>query len=167
MLPVPEMVPFRLTRDIIDGFGISGCEGTFIRASTFALMVLRQEQDTISTFLDVLKYDPLYNWYLSRVCEVADSRTVSPLKLLSVQQDAQDGPGNKTTSKTETVAESEADRAIQVVKRKLASRLSAEADVRRLILEATDEGNLSRMYCGESVISEVNVKGGPHGHDWD
>jgi ataxia telangiectasia mutated family protein len=63
MLPVPEAVPFRLTRDIVDGFGISGCEGPFIRASTFALTVFREEEDTISTFLDVLKYDPLYNWY--------------------------------------------------------------------------------------------------------
>ena len=48
----------------------------------------------------------------------------------------------------ESLPEAEADRAIQMVKRKLASRLSAEADVRRLILDATDEGNLSRMYCG-------------------
>lgn len=50
----------------------------------------------------------------------------------------------------ESLPEAEADRAIQTVKRKLASRLSAEADVRRLILEATDEGNLSRMYCGNN-----------------
>ena len=62
LLFVPEIVPFRLTRDIVDGFGITGCEGTFIRASTFALTVFRDEEDTISTFLDVLKYDPLYNW---------------------------------------------------------------------------------------------------------
>lgn len=61
-LAIPEVVPFRLTRDIVDGFGISGCEGTFIRASTFALTVFREEEDTIITFLDVLKHDPLYNW---------------------------------------------------------------------------------------------------------
>jgi ataxia telangiectasia mutated family protein len=63
MLLIPEIVPFRLTRDIVDGFGVSGCEGTFIRASTFALSVFREEEDTILTFLDVLKHDPLYNWY--------------------------------------------------------------------------------------------------------
>ena len=62
MLNIPEIVPFRLTRDIVDGFGISGSEGPFIRASTFALTVLREEEDTISTFLDVLRHDPLYNW---------------------------------------------------------------------------------------------------------
>jgi phosphatidylinositol kinase/protein kinase (PI-3 family) len=47
----------------VDGLGISGCEGTFIRACTFALTVFREEEDTISTFLDVLKHDPLYTWY--------------------------------------------------------------------------------------------------------
>lgn len=70
MLFVPETVPFRLTRDIVDGFGISGCEGTFIRACTFALTVFREEEDTISTFLDVLKHDPLYNWYVFSIANL-------------------------------------------------------------------------------------------------
>jgi serine-protein kinase ATM len=47
---------------MVDGFGISGVEGSFVRAAAFALTVFREEEDTISTFLDVLKYDPLYNW---------------------------------------------------------------------------------------------------------
>ena len=66
----------------------------------------------------------------------------------TVQTEMQ-GETTKTMGRqTNSLPEAEADRAIQTVKRKLASRLSAEADVRRLILEATDEGNLSRMYCG-------------------
>jgi ataxia telangiectasia mutated family protein len=28
-LPIPETIPFRLTRDIIDGLGICGTEGLF------------------------------------------------------------------------------------------------------------------------------------------
>jgi serine-protein kinase ATM len=63
MLPVPETVPFRLTRDLVDGLGIAGSDGPFLRGSTFALTVFRQEEETILTFLDVLKHDPLYNWY--------------------------------------------------------------------------------------------------------
>ncbi len=31
VLPTPETVPFRLTRDIVDGMGISGVEGVFRR----------------------------------------------------------------------------------------------------------------------------------------
>lgn len=29
LLPTPETVPFRLSRDIVDGLGICGIEGTF------------------------------------------------------------------------------------------------------------------------------------------
>jgi len=31
ILPTPETVPFRLTRDIVDGMGIAGVEGVFRR----------------------------------------------------------------------------------------------------------------------------------------
>jgi FATC domain len=69
----------------------------------------------------------------------------------TVQQEMQ-GEARKSSERlSESLPELEADRALQMVKRKLSSRLSAEADVRRLILEATDEGNLSRMYCGMSL----------------
>ena len=31
ILPTPETVPFRLTRDIVDGMGVAGVEGVFRR----------------------------------------------------------------------------------------------------------------------------------------
>ena len=31
ILPTPETVPFRLTRDVVDGMGIAGVEGIFRR----------------------------------------------------------------------------------------------------------------------------------------
>jgi ataxia telangiectasia mutated family protein len=31
ILPTPETVPFRLSRDIVDGMGITGVEGVFRR----------------------------------------------------------------------------------------------------------------------------------------
>lgn len=78
------------------------------------------------------------------------------------------GETNRSSTKQpDNIPEMEADRAIQVVKHKLSSRLSVEADVRRLILEATDEGNLSRMYCGNAIIVPcliLTIKDGPHSH---
>lgn len=68
--------------------------------------------------------------------------------MLAMQQEMQSATTKMSGKMPESGPEMEADRAIELVKRKLSSRLSAEADVRRLILEATDEGNLSRMYCG-------------------
>lgn len=38
-LAVPERVPFRLTQNVIDCFGVSGVEGTFRRAAEMTLQV--------------------------------------------------------------------------------------------------------------------------------
>lgn len=41
ILPTPETVPFRLSRDIVDGMGITGVEGVFRRlAHDYAQMLL-------------------------------------------------------------------------------------------------------------------------------
>ena len=39
ILPTPETIPFRLTRDIIDGFGPCGVEGTFRKCAETTLKV--------------------------------------------------------------------------------------------------------------------------------
>jgi len=70
------------------------------------------------------------------------------LKKGTVQEEIQGEDKNVSAKQPESLPGSEADRAIQMVRRKLLSRLSPEADVRSLIFKATDEGNLSRMYSG-------------------
>ncbi|KAJ5424194.1 PIK-related kinase FATC [Penicillium cf. griseofulvum] len=123
VLPVPEVVPFRLTRDLVDGFGITKTEGVFRRCCEFTLEALRQESYSIMTILDVLRYDPLYSW------------TVSPLRIKKMQmQDNQagDGPpalpgaGDDLPSKSENENE------------------PSEADLQ----QACDEKNLAMLYCG-------------------
>jgi len=90
-------------------------------------------------------------------------RTISPLKKWGLQHEMRRETTNVSAKVPETGPEAEADRAIQVVKHKLGSRLSAEADVRRLIIDATDEGNLSRMYCGTvTKYPNSNQQGGLH-----
>ncbi|KAG7127639.1 Serine/threonine-protein kinase TEL1 like [Verticillium longisporum] len=64
VLPMPELVPFRLTRDIEDGMGVTK-EGVFQRCCEFTLDALREETYSIMTILDVLRYDPLYSWSIS------------------------------------------------------------------------------------------------------
>ena len=38
-LEVPEMVPFRMTQNVVDCFGVSGVEGGFRRAAEITLQV--------------------------------------------------------------------------------------------------------------------------------
>ncbi|ODA82557.1 hypothetical protein RJ55_01064 [Drechmeria coniospora] len=148
ILPVPELVPFRLTRDIVDGMGITKTEGVFRRCCEFTLDALREEQYSIMTILDVLRYDPLYTW------------TVSPLRLAKLQKARQEGEaGSDEAEQSDEDAKrvkragdfnerSEADRALEVVRKKLSKTLSVTATVNDLINQATDERNLAVLYSG-------------------
>jgi ataxia telangiectasia mutated family protein len=142
VLPVPELVPFRLTRDIIDGMGVNKTEGIFRRCCEFTMDALREDKDSIMTLLNVLRYDPLYNW------------TLSPLRAKRMQ-DAQDSIHNAKNveaagvSKAKLEAEGgEADRALAIVEKKLSKTLSTAATVNELIQQATDEKNLATLFAG-------------------
>jgi hypothetical protein len=63
-LYVPEHVPFRLTANIVDGFGSSGVDGVFRRCCEETLRVTRERSVAILTILQVLKHDPLSRWYV-------------------------------------------------------------------------------------------------------
>ncbi|KAI9837294.1 MAG: hypothetical protein M1819_000368 [Sarea resinae] len=147
VLPVPEVVPFRLTRDIVDGMGITKTEGVFRRCCEFTLDALRTESYSIMTILDVLRYDPLHNW------------TLSPLRIKKMQEAQSEAPepegaeavsagGNHNAAKDKENEQGEADRALTVVAKKLSKSLSVTATVNELIQQASDERNLAVLYCG-------------------
>ncbi|KAB5570824.1 hypothetical protein GE09DRAFT_721304 [Coniochaeta sp. 2T2.1] len=152
ILPVPELVPFRMTRDIVDGMGITRTEGVFRRCCEFTLDALREETYSIMTILDVLRYDPLYSW------------SMSPLRVAKLQEtvrgaganddDAAGGEaggdveGGGKAGKKQVNEPSEADRALEVVRKKLSKTLSVTATVNDLINQATDERNLAVLYSG-------------------
>ncbi|KAB2581050.1 Serine/threonine-protein kinase tel1 [Lasiodiplodia theobromae] len=170
VLPVPEVVPFRLTRDLVDAMGYPGVEGVFRRCCEFTLDTLRDERDSIMTILNVLRYDPLYSW------------SVSPLKAKKMQEEAQKEAEGKTENnggggaaasddpsgaggadeqrflleiptkkKEDEEVQGEAGRALSVVERKLSKALSSAAAVAELIQQATDERNLAVLYAGWSA----------------
>ncbi|KAH9938115.1 uncharacterized protein B0H18DRAFT_1080892 [Fomitopsis serialis] len=58
-LETPERVPFRLTQNIVDGFGIVGVEGVFRIACEVTMQLLRDNKDTLMSVLDAFIHDPL------------------------------------------------------------------------------------------------------------
>ena len=52
-LPTPETVPFRLTRDVIDGMGVAGVEGVFRRCCEKTMSLLRAHQEELRTIVEV------------------------------------------------------------------------------------------------------------------
>ena len=65
VLPIPETIPFRLTRNIEVGMGVSGVEGTMRHCCEKTLTVLRDQRQIIITLLQVLIYDPLFKWTIT------------------------------------------------------------------------------------------------------
>lgn len=139
VLHVPEVVPFRLTRDLVDGMGITKTEGVFRRCCEFTLEALRNESYSIMTILDVLRYDPLYQWSLSplRLKKMQDAQTENP-----------ELPGGDGVEGKKDNEPGEADRALTVVAKKLSKSLSVTATVNELIQQATDERNLAVLFAG-------------------
>lgn len=131
-LPIPETVPFRLTRDIVDGFGVTGVHGMFTVGCLHTMRVLRGNSSHILAILDVLRWDPLYSW------------SISAMKLDKIQKEADtkvdlDDDGSEAAKAIVTVSDK---------LRGIPGGLSVEATVSGLIQEATSEENLALIYFG-------------------
>ncbi|CAG7830448.1 unnamed protein product [Allacma fusca] len=153
LLPTPETIPFRLTRDIVDGMGFCGIEGVFRRSCESTMEVLRKNADIIVTILEVLLYDPLYLWTLSEEhkhklqsedrSQAVNSRYVTDLTTESE---------TKTAERNNTAA-----RELRRLRCKLAGiqegrtsgyTMTVPGHVSQLISFAQDTSLLSRLYPG-------------------
>ena len=67
LLPTPETTPFRLTRDVVDGMGVTGVEGVFRCACEKTLALLRTSEEALTAIIEVLLHDPLSDWSAGRI----------------------------------------------------------------------------------------------------
>ena len=65
LLPSPELIPFRLTRDLVAAMGVTGVEGHFRQCGIATMDVLRTHADAVGVVVDVFLHDPLYQWAMS------------------------------------------------------------------------------------------------------
>jgi ataxia telangiectasia mutated family protein len=143
LLKVPELVPFRMTSDVVDGMGAAGTQGVFQRCAEETLRVLRESSEVIMTVLEVFKHDPLHSW------------TASEIKLKRVQKDADRTGGTKRglpgmgIDMASGTADEAADRALTSVARKLDKAMSVEYTVNALLAEATDPMRLATIWYGK------------------
>uniref|UniRef100_A0A673I3Z0 non-specific serine/threonine protein kinase n=1 Tax=Sinocyclocheilus rhinocerous TaxID=307959 RepID=A0A673I3Z0_9TELE len=142
ILPTPETVPFRLSRDIVDGMGITGVEGVFRRCCEKTMEVMRSSQEALLTIVEVLLYDPLFDW------------TMNPLKAFYLQQHDEHAELNATLNPTDSQSFNKvAERVLLRLQEKLkgveeGTVLSVGGQVNLLIQQAMDPKNLSRLFPG-------------------
>ncbi|KAJ1684822.1 hypothetical protein LUZ63_016212 [Rhynchospora breviuscula] len=142
MLKTPERVPFRLTRDVIDGMGVTGVEGVFRRCCEETLSVMRTNKEALLTIIEVFIHDPLYKWALSPLNALQRQKETEE-EMDSSLEDSQDAyEGNK-----------DAARASLRVKQKLdgyeeGEMRSIQGQVQQLIQDAVDIDRLCQMFPG-------------------
>jgi serine/threonine-protein kinase ATR len=75
MLRTPERAPFRLTRNIVDGMGVTGYEGVFRHCCECTMGILRsqQNQDMLINNLEAFVQDPLVTWFKTGVVGATSS----------------------------------------------------------------------------------------------
>uniref|UniRef100_A0A673I416 non-specific serine/threonine protein kinase n=1 Tax=Sinocyclocheilus rhinocerous TaxID=307959 RepID=A0A673I416_9TELE len=146
ILPTPETVPFRLSRDIVDGMGITGVEGVFRRCCEKTMEVMRSSQEALLTIVEVLLYDPLFDW------------TMNPLKAFYLQQHDEHTRLLLCVDALCFCSDSQsfnkvAERVLLRLQEKLkgveeGTVLSVGGQVNLLIQQAMDPKNLSRLFPG-------------------
>lgn len=144
-LKVPEIVPFRLTHNMVGAMGISGYEGSFRQVSEIVLGVLRGNADALMGVLEAFLHDPLADWARGKSSRGAQlGRSSSGQTNGGADELIGDEGGNFFAA--------EMRRAVELKLRGVYGRgegelpLSIKGQVQRLIHEATSTTNLAQMY---------------------
>ena len=77
LLPTPERVPFRLTRDLEAGLGVCAVEGVMRGAAEHTMRVLRDSTEPLLTVLEVFVRSPLHKWSVSPLAKGAAKQTAA------------------------------------------------------------------------------------------
>ena len=120
----PELVPFRLTHNMIDAFGAYGYDGPFRKSCELSLGILRAHEDTLMTILETFVYDPTAD-FIGR-----------KKKHVNIVPDTPEGVLENVKNKVRGLLPNES------------MPLSVEGYVQELIRQATDPMRLASMYIG-------------------
>jgi serine/threonine-protein kinase ATR len=119
----PELVPFRLTHNMVDAFGAYGSDGPFRKSCELTAGILRGYEDTLMTILETFLYDPTTDF-------------LGKKKRSSVVPDSPEGVLESVRNKVRGLLPGES------------VPLSVEGYVAELITQATDPHKLAAMYIG-------------------
>ncbi|XP_055529516.1 serine/threonine-protein kinase ATR-like [Wyeomyia smithii] len=129
---IPELVPFRLTHNMVKAMGPLGIEGPYRRCCEITLRVLQNQTPTLMSVLKPFVYDPLVSWSKITKHDGMTERT-DPQAMNNVKHIEERLKGY-----------------VRVQGSTSHMPLSVEGQVNHLISEATDLDSLAQMYIGWS-----------------
>jgi len=132
---VPEIVPFRLTHNQVDGFGPLGIEGPYRISCEVTLRMMRDQKDLLMSVLRPFIFDPLVDWTVRDKSKKKD-------------QPEENKPGQQALARVQDRLDGLVQPPDKKRKENLNTPLSVEGQVDHIIKEAMSINNLSVMYWG-------------------
>lgn len=156
-LPRPEVIPFRLTQNMLDAFGPTGADGVFSTGLQNAMQTLRGNKDTLLSVLEPFLKDPIIDWKRYRSQQqrqtstkgsTQDHQTKEAKRSINVIDERLKGiynlrnPNYKRIRRGGLFVDQEDEELAHMIP------LSVEGQVHKMIAEATSSENLVQMYIG-------------------
>lgn len=161
-LPRPEIVPFRLTQNMVDAFGPTGENGAFRSSMESVITVLRDNKDTLLSVLEPFAKDPVIDWHRRRHGSIhqhgdggkkaaaggtASSHAVAKRSIKIIEQRLSGfynlyNPNYKRIRRSDQPTHDQQQDEIQVIP------FSVQGQVEKLITEAKSSTNLVQLYVG-------------------
>lgn len=173
-LQKPEIIPFRLTPNIVDAMGVSGVEGCYRRSLEVCLEVLRANKETLLSVLEPFLRDPTVAWGRSGRAQRSDSSVNSRASttfhdhenkeakdMLSKVADRLQGIFNIVHPHREKFLRGASKRNQALPTRGIGAGkedflpLSVSGQTQKLIDEATAVENLAQLYIGKSIFHSI------------
>ena len=143
-LETPEVVPFRLTSNMVDAMGPLGVEGPFRISCEVALGLMRREKEVLMSMLRPFVFDPLMDWTKGARVAGGTESTVEGRECLRRVEERLTGT-EAITSIRERLENKKRGKAAE---KSLQQPLSVVGQVARLTEQARDFDNLACMYFG-------------------
>jgi serine/threonine-protein kinase ATR len=147
LLPRPEVIPFRLTPNMIDAFGPTGSDGLYTGALVESMKTLRQNRDTLLSVLEPFLKDPVINFSSSKnqqKSQGGSAKAVESIRKIDGRLKGMynlENPNYKKVTRRDGFTQDEQDDSSHVA-------LSVVGQVQRMIREATSHENLVQVYVG-------------------
>mmetsp|Transcript_19389 Transcript_19389/g.40641 ORF Transcript_19389/g.40641 Transcript_19389/m.40641 type:complete len:484 (-) Transcript_19389:96-1547(-) len=150
LLPRPEVIPFRLTPNMLDAFGPTGADGMYTGALTESMRTLRKNRDTLLSVLEPFLNDPVINFKSKSQQKSKKDNDANDAKKamdsIAKIEGRLEGEynlinPNKNTAKKNKDPQSMMDSTHF-------TKLSVEGQVQKMIMEATSHENLVQVYVG-------------------
>ena len=152
-LPKPEVIPFRLTPNMLDAFGPTGADGMYTGALTESMRTLRKNRDTLLSVLEPFLNDPVINFKSKsqkKSKEEKDAKDAEEArKVIANIEGRLNGEynllnPNLTNPNLKKIRNKDA----AITSEVHFNKLSVEGQVQKMVMEATSHENLVQVYVG-------------------